>query len=383
MPKKATRVHEPIVYYPQHARMKGYRAEMSVLALLGIAFCVCFPIGAFAESHPKKASKQPHISAPIQLPKAVEHETQSEHEARLKGRRYATGQFDTSVMGLPQHYRGNSFMTLYRAAVVVAPKGEFETTAEYDARLAKHVEGVEGTYAIVLNRTDGPNYDADKETFSISVPIGAAFVGVSGEADFRDYRECFPVDFVFVGESQHPAGNAFGASRIVKSTRSDTRAVLPVGLSDGATFEFKIPRAEAQRIKPQLKLKVLVIGSISPRQEPVIHAASERNGASYKDATFDDASESHTDYYLLRMHIEDLWLFDFETGVIFAKHSDPDVARSIALKIPQLVGGLSKPSGNTADDLARRASDELADIQERKLSIQNQLIRNGAQLSGH
>jgi hypothetical protein len=351
-----------------------------MLSALAAADCLAKVAAKTPDPAKKPTSKQPHISAPIQLPKAVEHETQSEHEARLKGRPYATGQFDASVTSLPQHYRGNAFMALYRAAVVVAPKGEFETTAEYDARLAKHVNG---TYAIVLNRTDAPTYDADKETFSISVPIGAAFVGVSGEADFRDYRECFPVDFVFVGESQHPAGNAFGASRIVKSTRSDTRAVLPVGLSDGATFEFKIPRAEAQRIKPQLKLKVLVIGSISPRQEPVIHAASERNGASYKDATFDDASESHTDYYLLRMHIEDLWLFDFETGVIFVKHSDPDVARSIALKIPQLVGGPSKPSRNTADDLARRASDELADIQERKLSIQNQLIRNRAQLSGH
>ena len=247
--------------------------------------------------------------------------------------------------------------------------------------MSKHVDG---TYAIVLNRTEGPTYDSDKETFSISVPFGAAFVGVGDEADFRDYRECFPVDFVVVGESQHRAGNAFGASTIVKSTRSDTRAVLPVGpLSAGASFEFKIPRVEAQRIKPQLKLRVLVIGSISPRQEPVIGSANDGNGASYKHATIGDPSESHTDYYLLRMHVEDVWVFDFETGVIFAKHSDLDVARSIALKIPQLVGGLSKPSGKTADDLARRASDSLADLQARRLSVKHQLIMNRHPPAGH
>jgi hypothetical protein len=358
--------------------MKAYGADTRALALLAVAICMRVDVGAATSSSAAQASKKKKVSAPLQLPRAVEHETLSEYEARLKkGLPYATDQFDASVTSLPAHYRGNSFMALYNAAVIVTTKGEFETTAEYDARMAKHVDG---TYAIVLNRPDAPTYDADKEIFSVSVPLGAAFVGVSGEAAFRDYRECFPVDFVFVGESQHQAGNAFGASTIVTSTRSDTRAVLPVGqLSAGATFEFKTPRAEAQRIKPRLNLRVLVIGSISPRQEPGISSGRGENGSSYKDATIADPSESHTDYYLLRMNIEDIWVFDLETGVIFAKHSDPDVARSFALKIPQLLGGPSAVANTT--DLG--ASDALRDLQEQKLALQNGQIRNLAQLSGH
>jgi hypothetical protein len=341
--------------------------DIPALAVLVVAIFLCADVGAAAP-----ISKSPEQ----RLPQAVEHETLAEYEARSKKEpAYATGVFNASVTNLPAHYRGNSFMTLYKAAVVVSPKGEFETTAEYEARSTKHVDG---TYAIVLNVSDAPPYDADKETLSTSVRLGAAFIGSRSEGHVEGYSECYLVDFVFAGESQHPASNAFGASTIITSTMSDTRAILPTGpLSAGATFEFKLPRGEAQRIKPRLKLKILVIGSIGPQQEPVIDLGmtlgTGQNGSYATTATITDHSETFTAYYLLRMNIADLWVFDSETGIVLAKHSDPGVARDIALKLPLLAGA---PGVKTTTDQTAKTKERTRDLLYRTtiLDLQNQKL---------
>lgn len=286
----------------------------------------------------------------------------------------AVARFDTTRSSLPPNYEGNSFMTLYRRAVMVGPKGEFETTAEYEARSKKHVEG---TYAIVLNVSDSSLYDADKEAISTSARMGAAFIGARSEGHFENYRACYLVDFVFRGESHHPASNAFGASTVVTSTTSDTRAILPVGpLSGAATFAFKLPRADAPRIKPRLKLKMLLVGSIAPLQEPPVGSGSGgENGFSFTTATISDPSESFTHYYLLRMNVSDLWVFDPETGTVLAKQSDPDVARGIDLRSLPLAGG---PSGAEINDRTRELLYRTAilDLQNQKLVAQAAMDSN-------
>jgi hypothetical protein len=269
------------------------------------------------------AQKSRHTSPP-QPPKAAEPETLAERKARLnKEPSYAIGAFDTSLTSLPAHFRGNSFMTLYNEAVIVRPKSEFETTAEYTARSKKDVDA---TYAIVLNASDltAPAlYDADKETMSPSVRPRAVFIGLGGrnEGRFHGYGEGYIVDFVPNSQRQYLASNAFGASTMVTSTTSDIRAILPIGpLAAGATLEFKVPRAEAQRI--EARLKMLVVGSIASQQEPVL-LDQACNGFYATAATITEPSETFTHYYLLRMNITDLWAFDSETGTVFARHSKP------------------------------------------------------------
>src|SRR5437588_6029806 len=71
---------------------------------------------------------------------------------------YDTKPFDPAVTSLPSGYRGHPFRRIYETAVVVAPKGEFETTAEYQARSKRSIEGL---YAFVLEPTS--TYNADDE----------------------------------------------------------------------------------------------------------------------------------------------------------------------------------------------------------------------------
>jgi hypothetical protein len=303
------------------------RASREREAVRSIALVVALAASVLFTAAPPLAgaSKKAHLSASQQLPKATEPETLAEREARLnKEPPYATGVFNTSLTSLPAHFRGNSFMTLYKEAVMVGPKGEFETTAEYTARSKKDVDT---TYAIVLNASDltaPPIYDADKETMSPSVRLRSVFIGLGSrsEGQFHGYGQGYIVDFVPNGQRQYPASNAFGASTVVTSTTSDTRAILPMGpLSTGATLEFKVPRAEAQQIK--VRLKMLVIGSIASQQEPVIGVDQGWNGFYATTATITDPSETFTHYYLLRMNIADLWAFDSETGTVLARYSEP------------------------------------------------------------
>jgi hypothetical protein len=86
---------------------------------------------------------------------------------------YDVKAFDVTAKTLPPGYRGNSFRKMYESAVLVPPKGEFETTAEYQQRAKRTFDG---PYAFVLGeRAVRPTYDADEEVMQV----------VIGTDDFR------------------------------------------------------------------------------------------------------------------------------------------------------------------------------------------------------
>lgn len=225
---------------------------------------------------------------------------------------YDSKPFDTSAAKLPVGYRGNSFRKMYETVVLVPPKGEFETTAEYEQR-SHHA--VTGLYAFLLP-TAKSTYDADNETMSVRIETAVFHPGLGVEQEAG-----YLVDQRRVSERKYPASNAFGAHVIVTESNLATSGVLPkVGpLSGGATFEIKVARADAQRLKHDLQ--ALAVVKFADEQKPPF-GEGPANGFSFVEAKIDSPSAINDMEFLLRADVIDLWVFDRSTGDVLAKHSD-------------------------------------------------------------
>jgi len=231
---------------------------------------------------------------------------------------YDTKPFDTSASKLPVRYRGHSFRKIYETVVLVPPKGEFETTAEFEQRSRRTLDGL---HALVLQDVKS-TYNADEEVMAVQVETTEFHPGLGVEREAG-----YVVEARKVSERKYPASNAFGASVIVTETSFETSGIIPKPgpLSGGATFQINVPRADAQRLKPDLR--ALAVVRIGDEQQPPF-GKGEANGFRFAEAKIDSPSEVNVMEFLLRAEVADLWVFNRSTGQVLAKHSDrPDHAK--------------------------------------------------------
>ncbi len=276
------------------------------MILLAVAFMF------FSEASPAQTKKKTTGTRP----KTAEAATATSNSPAAASISYDVKPFDLTAKTLPLGYRGHSFRKMYESAVLVPPKGEFETTAEYQQRAKRTFDG---SYAFVLGeRAVSATYDADQEVMQVVIRTDGFRPGVG----VRDTENGYTVESKKTSEREYIASNAFGASVNVTSTSYDTWGIIPRPgpLSGGATFAIKLARPEAQRTKSNLR--AMVVGRIAREQEAPISTNSESNGLWFAEAKIDSPSEIHERQFLLRMELIDLWVFDTTTGAILAKHSE-------------------------------------------------------------
>jgi hypothetical protein len=92
--------------------------------------------------------------------------------------------FDAAATSLPAKFAGSDFERVFAAFTSAGPRGEFETTAEYEARKAAALPA--GQYAFVLPMLVPPQYDADREIFTVTAVPG--FPSVDGRWTSRTPR---------------------------------------------------------------------------------------------------------------------------------------------------------------------------------------------------
>jgi hypothetical protein len=165
----------------------------------------------------------------------------------------------------------------------IGPKGEFETTAEYEARRSR-VIGASGTPVVILNRSEDPKffeYDADTATLRVvryafsnrGMDYWSAFY-TANQKDKFDVSTGFNLAFVAsmseVPVGTYQASNAYGAKAEITRLERTVKAVFERGAKlDEALFPnterppfvvgtIKMKPDEARRIKPGLKTGFLV-----------------------------------------------------------------------------------------------------------------------------
>jgi hypothetical protein len=156
-----------------------------------------------------------------------------------------------------------SFDELRASLPSVAAKSQFETTAQYEARLAGSASNQSRPFIVRRNTVagDGLSYDADKGVLTVwPTALGARrvnFTNVFGHARASSREDNsfdaigLLVATIDVARSSYEASNAFGAARVVEHTK---RRLLAVWERPGRRGESIFSGAKGSGPVAQLKM---------------------------------------------------------------------------------------------------------------------------------
>lgn len=252
--------------------------------------------------------------------------------------------FDINKEKLPPNYKGTPIDRLYSLFVKMAPlkKEEFETTAEYETKIAAAVHG--DIYAFIIDQKPGlhiptVSYDADKQKFQIGVRTDWLSPNTN-----EDYRASFIVKSVNDSSSSYIGSNAYGATRKVTDLRATRYGLALVnqqdfGSSDSddkkhdflktpmtslrtVNIEISIPPDKARTLKDSIGI-LLVCKPILYKVDAKI---SHRKGNDlifeqydFSEATINSPSSHTYEQKYINVEILALWIYDIRTGEVILK----------------------------------------------------------------
>ena len=231
--------------------------------------------------------------------------------------------FDIQATQLPASYEGNSFTAVY-ARFSAKPKGEFETTAEYRARMPQNeprayyaflADDLSGTLA--TGSSVAVTYDADAQQFKVKVflfpPLNAAKPDITSVSLATTRTRTLIRKYM--------GSNAFG----VKQEISEYEATADCVFGDRATLglvgkafsierTFPMPLEQARIAKNSLR--ALFIASPYPGG-PDGAVSYTTNQTS--QPTRDGPAEVHTTTRTIAVNDLRVWVFDYSTGVVLLR----------------------------------------------------------------
>lgn len=237
-------------------------------------------------------------------------------------------QFDPASAALPPNYPGDP-IGLY---LYVPEKDEFETTLQYEARLAALPE--RKPVAAFRISTSSVQYDADNQLLTLGIYTPSVYEGSSTAVSGR----AFPVKLETISKKKYEASNALGGRTTVESSIESIYAVVaddvtPPSLeTTGPNSKFLLQLSLAMPIEDAKASKasaaVLLVCRPKPLQANSPRVASfprkkgdpAPNGYRYVAPKFSSPEEETTLYYLLHADTLGLWVYDTPTGRVLAKY---------------------------------------------------------------
>jgi hypothetical protein len=265
--------------------------------------------------------------------------------------------FDQSSNKLPPYFQGDDANILYRAIaqkLVHPDKGEFESSAEYESRLqvfasqpilGKTAAGDEFAFVLGLGGESvrdadatvygkiQTSYDADAQMLTVTIPLDPLS---DQDGNFFDWASIWKRDGVPLGS--YIGSNAFGVKAQVRRFNDLSTEILiansdwlqsdcsknPGDVTCSVSLGSSIARSFAAHPR------VLVIGELLP---PFISSQEDTC-----EPTVDAPSEIHHHYKLLHFRLDQLWLFDGETGAVLRKYSREIHAVQFPLAVSFVLG---------------------------------------------
>ena len=264
--------------------------------------------------------------------------------------------FDQSSNKLPANFQGDDADLLYRAIaqkLVHPDKEEFESSAEYETRLQVFAsqpllgkmsagdefafvlglggESVRGADATVYGKIQ-TSYDADAQVLTVTIPLDPLS---DEDGNFYDWASIWKREGVPLGS--YVASNAFGVKAQVRRFNDLSTEILidnsdwlepdcsknPGDVTCNVTVGSSVARSFAAHPR------VLVIGKMLP---PFISSQEDTS-----EPTVDTPSEIHHHYKLLHFRLDQLWVFDGQTGGVLHKYSREEHAEEFPLRVSFLL----------------------------------------------
>jgi hypothetical protein len=247
--------------------------------------------------------------------------------------------FDIQVDKLAPGFTGHNIKAIFKDLVTKkdkAVKGEFETTAEFEARLQRETQvpilgrlDRNGYFAFVINNSSGETfYDADSQVMTIAIALGSG-----SESIYKDSNKKALASHVEVKSEKYEGSNAYGAKATVTRNLGEyydvafqnysrfgvSRYIDSRTRSEGYTEDafakdviiVRIPMDVALAREVKSRLKILAIVNLV---EPYTY-----EGSFYEKPTISRPDEYVIQYHFLNTELLQLWIFDESTGRIFAK----------------------------------------------------------------
>ncbi|MEO8379673.1 MAG: hypothetical protein ABI779_08410 [Acidobacteriota bacterium] len=242
----------------------------------------------------------------------------------------ATAQFDPSVSQLPSKFVGTDVKTLVRALRTSTARGEFESTAQYQQRLAAATPRPAETHAFRV-RAESITYDSDAETFTIVPSLTVPYMGTSPV-----WAKAALVSDDVAETSAYEGRNGFGAAVAVQQVVREIHMVqaTPPWREATPSFTVRVPRDKAAIRKPNLKVLLLARFSSAdalPESVPqTLHVKFDgATGWNHIEPTFQTPKEEISIYFTAVGEFIEWWVYDFVTGEILGRFS-PRVPADVA-----------------------------------------------------
>lgn len=243
----------------------------------------------------------------------------------LKDPSYSEELITPDATSLPEKYRGNNPQQIWAAIAYWFQKDEFETTKDWEKKIANiGNKSLCGKFKITdlfaFQVADGyvaTSYDADNSSMSVDIP----FAGLSD-----DMSRLMPILFKSETIGFYNTQNAFGASFRVEQKRCNAYHLCHSGWSgwDLNTDEKYRRKYVSLTMTPdnakRSKDKISMMAICHIAQDDRINAGLPVNGKQeVSEPTIQNPVEEFTSTFDLSAHIESIWIYNFETGEIYAK----------------------------------------------------------------
>ncbi|MFL6672898.1 MAG: hypothetical protein ACJ8LG_06380 [Massilia sp.] len=237
---------------------------------------------------------------------------------------YAVGPLEPASDSLPSHYLGHDCRSFAKKiASLSAEKGEFETTAAYNERVAamsnRAVVG-ETTLADTVGFVPASDavsmltdkYDADRGTLNVSTYWGGGMQMVG-----TDIVTSTKLTYRPKAHRSYQASNAYGKTVTVESTTYDTCGLAFSNVKYGSYVSSRISEEiimspeEARAAKGNIA--IMYVGNLT---SPFRVEFSD-----YLKPAIDSPREAAWGGDALVMNLSQIWLFNKETGKVYKKIS--------------------------------------------------------------
>lgn len=309
---------------------------------------------------------------------------------------YSSAPLDRTATQLPSDYRGHNIEKVAQAVARIFSEGdvekdEYEKTADYKKRIVKFREELPSkslygdltfdswlALALLPSEDDAllgaqAKYDADAETFQIVLNRDVDYF-VKGFDDSFSYgikfNEVKTSSKTYIGE------NLYGVKKEIRESNYVSRGVVftdsvNLALDDRERLRLSgVLPSDAKEIGDSLGvLCVFKLLCVNETRDGVATPSCAVYGFWQHDATMSSPFEFSELQIAVRVTLPEFWIYNVETGQVFAKYSLQDLKTGKAKKIGDFeLGSASKDSekvneedsNETAEDQTERDAKEAA-----------------------
>lgn len=227
---------------------------------------------------------------------------------------YSTGPFNTEIDSLPPKFRGHDLFEVYQKIKPPKNKGEFETTVEYESRVARWRSlpflgklTPEDTLAFVIFPQLSPDavktdYDADQSLLKVSVNFENHYVADGSERWLETY-------FTSKNLGARPAVTRMGVKFRVTYHTLDSFGLAVDDKYQNMVFSLPTERQQALELKVYLRV-LAVVELVTPYRVKFFGGTT---------ASLTDPDDWSNNYFGLKVKLKELWLYNSKTGEVLVK----------------------------------------------------------------